>query len=280
VKSMGTTQKDWIRLSAYLDGELSKKDRERLEIRLESDPRLLSALEQLRITRKILQSAPELPVPRDFTLSVDMVSRKTSRPVAVGYRLAAALATFMLIGVFVLDFGRFFLGGAMAPAAPEMEKVMLESAADELEEPEAYMTESEVEEEQQAPEEIPETPAEESAPLVEAEKMEGEEAARAAEGVEDHELDAAMETDQEPKAAEEVGDTATNQLEAQETSGIPTPAPSQTPPPQPTVDAFYTEEIPAPAWYARISIFRILEVILGLGAIGFAAAAWYKRRRG
>ncbi len=55
-------------LSAYLDGELSDRDRQHVEQRLSEDAALRSALNDLRDTVALLQSLPRLKAPHDFTL--------------------------------------------------------------------------------------------------------------------------------------------------------------------------------------------------------------------
>jgi len=140
MKSMRITDRDWIQLSAYLDDELSGKDLEQLQKRLKSDSQLQAALEELNATKQILKSAPQIPAPRRFTLTPEMVGWKEKRTINRGYRLAAALMSFLLIGVLILDFGGIFFTGAMSavPSQKSFEvqlESMPESAADAEEEP-------------------------------------------------------------------------------------------------------------------------------------------------
>lgn len=103
------SSRDWESLSAYLDGELSAKERSQIELRLRDDPELRSALKGLRQTRIVLRSQPRLRAPRNFTLSPQMaglqVTRRTrSAPFAFpALRLAAALATIFFVMVMVGD---------------------------------------------------------------------------------------------------------------------------------------------------------------------------------
>jgi hypothetical protein len=126
------SMREWEALSAYLDGQLSAKERTRLETRLEQMPELRSALEDLRQTRSVLRSQPKVRAPRNFTLTPDMVGLK-ARPVRRApaypfFRLASALAGFLFLLVLVGDLSglpaRIGFGGAaesaqvaMAPAA-------------------------------------------------------------------------------------------------------------------------------------------------------------------
>ena len=292
---MGIREKDWIQLSSYLDGELNEREEAQLKAKLAEDPQYQAALDQLRTAKEVLRSTPEVPVPRNFTLTPAQIGKRSPRPTAMGYRLAAATMTFLLIGTLVVDFGRLFLGGAMAPAAPKMEEVMLESAADRAAEPLAE-TEGELQQELAVGDALDEMPAEEAPPEVESAISEEEGAPLpAAEGAEEV-LGFAAESPDEEKAAvgeeaDEVENLAKEVPQPQATGPV---LPTQTPGPQstagieititPTLEAtdyYYPEEIIYRApWYAGIPIFKILEILFGLGAIGFGTAAWLKRRRG
>lgn len=96
---------DWEALSAYLDEEMTPKERARLESRLNQDQAFREALEELRQTRTVLRSQPRLRAPRNFTLNSEMAGiRPGARPAAEAYpvlRLASALATFFFVVVFV-----------------------------------------------------------------------------------------------------------------------------------------------------------------------------------
>ena len=67
-------------LSAYLDGQLTPEEHTRLNIRINENPELRVALEELRITRALLRSQPEIRAPRNFTLNKDMVELLTKKP--------------------------------------------------------------------------------------------------------------------------------------------------------------------------------------------------------
>jgi hypothetical protein len=92
--------KDWQLLSEYLDGQLSPRDRSKLELRINSRPELRDGLEELRRLRSVLRSVPRRKVPHNFTLTRAMVekpaaSRWTSWIPALSF--SSALATFLLI---------------------------------------------------------------------------------------------------------------------------------------------------------------------------------------
>jgi len=100
--------RDWETLSAYLDGQLTAKERLRLEARLQTRADLRSALEELRRTRAVLRSQPRVRVRRNFTLTPEMVGvRRAQRPTPrlfPVFGLVSALASVLLIIVLVGDF--------------------------------------------------------------------------------------------------------------------------------------------------------------------------------
>ena len=91
-------------LSTYLDGQLTGSERDRLELRLQAEIELRTALEELRRTRAILRSAPTLRAPRNYTLKPDMVKFRQKTPRAYPIlRLASALASLLFVLAFVGD---------------------------------------------------------------------------------------------------------------------------------------------------------------------------------
>ncbi len=105
-------------LSAYLDGELSPPEVERLEERLKTDERLAEELAALRATRELLGSMPRQQAPDNFSKRVLaraerhhlMTARRPDRPVrsfrwisfaaAAVVIAAAGLGTLMLMSVY------------------------------------------------------------------------------------------------------------------------------------------------------------------------------------
>ena len=297
---MSIREKDWTLLSSYLDGELDKKEEDQLEERIARDPQFRAALDQLKNTKRILKATPVLKIPRNFTLTAKMAGVKPKQPVLFRYRLATAVMSIMLVMTLVLDFGRFLLGGAMAPAAPKMEEVMWESAADEAEAPAISAVEADAHQDRAAADALEEAPADVLAPETEGEmqaepqaeappaaEMEGSEEVLgiAAESVEEEKAAPGEEIDTADNLAKEVGEPqATGFTLPTETAPPPptsTIAPSLTPEIQPTIEYFSPEEdLYRPPWYAGIPVFKILEITFGLGVLGFGTAAWLKRRRG
>src|SRR5450756_475407 len=78
---------DWEILSAYLDGQLSDREMTQLRQRLDAQPELQRALDELQRTKMVLRSAPRRRVPRNFTLTPAMAP--TPKP---WYRLAPTLS--------------------------------------------------------------------------------------------------------------------------------------------------------------------------------------------
>jgi anti-sigma factor RsiW len=278
------SNKDWERLSAYLDGELNQKEIEQIELRIKADPVFQAALEEIRSARQILRATPRVSVPRDFRLTPALIGAKPRSRSFQIYRLAAATLSFLFIGVVVLDFGRSFSGAAFAPAAPRevMLEAVPEAAMDAVEEP-ALMAEEEQEMADRAAEESPPAEAEgatQPAPEVAAEA--GDEAVGLAE-------------EGETKSADEPGaDLAANQAEEPEeelaaeqqlTPSVPpvttqTQEPTHTPDPVEDSEATYWQEPQPDPGIVRIDLIRILEVLFGLGAVVLGIMAWRKRRRG
>lgn len=102
------TSRDWEDLSAYLDGYLTPKERQRLEERLQYSLELKNGLDELRRTRRVLRSQPKMRAPRNFTLTAEMVGAKASRQTTSRFfpvmRLASVLASILLVLVVVGDF--------------------------------------------------------------------------------------------------------------------------------------------------------------------------------
>jgi hypothetical protein len=101
---MRISERDLETISAYLDGQLPQRERTRLETRLETDPGLREAYEQMHRTRAVLRSLPAVRAPRNFTLTPQMVKVRKSPPAAYPVlRLASVLATLMFVLVMVGD---------------------------------------------------------------------------------------------------------------------------------------------------------------------------------
>ena len=114
-----TTPQDFDRLSAYLDNQLSPAEKAGLEARLEREPELKAALDDLRMTVRALRSLPAVKPPRNFTIS-QAQARAIAPPRRVfpSLRLATALAAFAFVAVIVGDFATNLASPAAAPEVP------------------------------------------------------------------------------------------------------------------------------------------------------------------
>ncbi|MEA3351738.1 MAG: zf-HC2 domain-containing protein, partial [Chloroflexota bacterium] len=99
------SRRDWERLSAYLDGQLSPKEQARLKARLSTDAALQSGWDDLRRTREALRSMPRLRAPRNFTLRPEMVAQPKRKPSLwyPAFRLASVMVSLLFVLVVVGD---------------------------------------------------------------------------------------------------------------------------------------------------------------------------------
>ncbi len=94
-------------LSAYVDGELTGRERAEVEQRLTHDPELRAALADLRQTVALVRSLPPLKAPRNFTLNPALYGRKKAwwrvetRLEWVGMLGTAASIVLMVLGVLI-----------------------------------------------------------------------------------------------------------------------------------------------------------------------------------
>jgi anti-sigma factor RsiW len=106
-------------LSSHLDGQLNPSDSTRLVSRLNSDPALASAYQDLRAARNVLRRLPARKAPRNFTLTRKMVGAQPPMPRSYSFfRFSSALATVLLVMTFAFNVLSSGIGfGAGAPAA-------------------------------------------------------------------------------------------------------------------------------------------------------------------
>lgn len=102
-KKAELTKREWLFLSAYLDGELSSRKKRRVEELLQSKPASREALEVLRRTRQVLKYTPTYKVPKNFTLSAEMVRKPLLPSFSNVLSYSSALAGILLVIVFGLD---------------------------------------------------------------------------------------------------------------------------------------------------------------------------------
>jgi hypothetical protein len=118
---------DLERLSAYIDRQLSPRQRAEVEARLSAEPELAQALRELEGVVAAVGSIEPMRIPRSFILTPEMVREHR---ISHGYPLlqfataVSALAFVALIGFDLLGSGR--LAGQMA--APANEQLLFEAA--------------------------------------------------------------------------------------------------------------------------------------------------------
>jgi hypothetical protein len=96
--------RDYELLSAYLDGELSTRDRAKLEARMTKQPELRLGLEELHQTKMLLRSLPQKRAPRNFTIPNALPRRRTVPRLFPALRFASALAGILFMIVFIGDY--------------------------------------------------------------------------------------------------------------------------------------------------------------------------------
>jgi len=135
---LNISNRDWELLSAYIDGQLSRGKRERLEARMRTNPELKAALEDLSQTRAMLRSLPRLKAPRSFRLTPEMAGQSQPKRLYPVFQFASALSSILLVMVLLSDylgFGFTSLFGqpaSQAPEAPEAAEVLVEGTSESL----------------------------------------------------------------------------------------------------------------------------------------------------
>ncbi len=95
---------DWEILSAYLDGQVSAKEQDKLKQKLATEPEFQRALEELQRTKMVLRSAPRRRVPHNFTLTAAMVpQRKPWFRLVPTLSFASAMAGILLVLTFAFS---------------------------------------------------------------------------------------------------------------------------------------------------------------------------------
>jgi hypothetical protein len=126
------TLKDYLLISSYLDGQLSASEIAEVDKRVQVDADFKQTLRELKYTKRMLSSLPEVKAPRNFLLTPEKV-KKTSRRqwFQPAWGMVSALSTLVLLVVFISTRMNFSMG-AMS-AAPEKavadNYVAMESAA-------------------------------------------------------------------------------------------------------------------------------------------------------
>lgn len=103
------TNRDYEQLSAYIDGQLTPAEKQKLEERLLAHADLQAALDEMNRTRALIRSAPRRRAPRNFTLTPAMVGAQ--KPARRGFNwnlfpvlsFTSAVATLALVAVLLFQ---------------------------------------------------------------------------------------------------------------------------------------------------------------------------------
>jgi hypothetical protein len=111
------TSRDYELISAYLDNQLSEKERALLETRLKVDPELRKELHEITKTRLLVRSLPQLRAPHNYYVNATAVRVHPTLRLAPVFGIVSAVASVLLALVI---FGSTFLNSnsqvVMAPA--------------------------------------------------------------------------------------------------------------------------------------------------------------------
>jgi len=94
----GIARQDLERLSAFMDGELSPGEAEKLQARLKTDEQLSGTLEALRATAAVVGGLPDVHPPRSFALTREMVQPRRTYPLLQLSTAMAALGFVLVVG--------------------------------------------------------------------------------------------------------------------------------------------------------------------------------------
>ncbi len=108
---------DWFLLSAYIDGELTAREKENLEQRLKSDVGLREELEKLSAARSLIRTLPRKKTPRSFALTPEMAARRKSMPWAGLFGFTSAITTIAAVILLIFQFAPGLFTQAMPSIA-------------------------------------------------------------------------------------------------------------------------------------------------------------------
>lgn len=119
--NMKLTPQDQQMLSAYLDGQLSQREKAHLETRLETYPALREELESLSQTRALLRLTPQRRAPRNYSLKPEWVATRRSKFQWIpALRLSSALASMLAVVAILFNLAPTFNSAIIPAAAPQM----------------------------------------------------------------------------------------------------------------------------------------------------------------
>jgi anti-sigma factor RsiW len=125
------TDRDYLQISAYLDGQLAPDEQRSFEDRLQGQPELRVALYDLRRTQTLLRSTPALKRPRNFMLSPEMVKARQRPRAYPFFQVIFAAASLLFAIVFTGDLVQTSVRSLGANSAPAAESVAVDTAGDE-----------------------------------------------------------------------------------------------------------------------------------------------------
>lgn len=120
--------KDYQLLSTYMDGQLSTREKARVESMLAGDPDFKIAFDEFTRLKKMMKAMPKAKAPRNFTLSAAVAPQKPQR-----FFLAPALnyAALVTAIIFVFLFAGTRLALPFTTKQAEAPQAMVLSASDE-----------------------------------------------------------------------------------------------------------------------------------------------------
>jgi hypothetical protein len=110
------TTRDYELISAYLDSQLSDRERALLESRLKTDAVLRKELHEIGKTRLLLQSLPKLHAPRNYYVQAEAIQTRPNLRLAPIFGIVSAVASVLL--AIVLFSSTFFSSSAPVAMAP------------------------------------------------------------------------------------------------------------------------------------------------------------------
>jgi len=116
-------EKDWLKITAYLDGDLSSNDKSVFEERIRQEPELMEALEKVKWTKTLLKNAPRRAVPHQFKLTRQMANEveKKSRWNVWRYGTVSGIASIVFLVLAGIQFLPMMgMSGNLAMAPKEM----------------------------------------------------------------------------------------------------------------------------------------------------------------
>jgi hypothetical protein len=110
------TMRDIELLSAYLDNQLSSRERNQLEYRLKADPALRRELQEINQTRSVIRQLPRRRAPRNYYLKPEAVRQRATVKLAPIFGMISAVAS-VLLGVVLIG-SRFAVPTSQVAFAP------------------------------------------------------------------------------------------------------------------------------------------------------------------